>query len=223
MIIAIDGPAGSGKSSTARAVAKRLGYRHLDSGAFYRALTFLALQSGIPPEQWPELTADDLDRFAVSARPFGDGFHLYSHGEDITDHLRLTQVNAHVSQMARVPAVREWLLGRLRGAAAESDVVADGRDIGTVVFPDADLKVYLVAEPEVRARRRLAEYGVVEPDEAELAAEVERLQQRDRMDTEREIAPLRKAPDAVVIDTSTLAFDEQVDRIVELAQGRMGT
>lgn len=220
MIIAIDGPAGSGKSSTARAVARRLGFRHLDSGAFYRALTFVALTERIPPERWPELTGEDLEQLEISARPADEGFHLFRKEEDITAELRRPEVNAHVSEMARVPAVREWLLEHLRAAARGSDVVADGRDIGTVVFPDAELKVFLVADPEVRARRRLAEYGQTEPSPEELEAEVGRLMKRDRIDSEREVAPLREAGDAVRVDTSHLTFEEQVARIVELARSR---
>jgi cytidylate kinase len=218
VIIAIDGPAGSGKSSTARAVARRLGFRHLDSGAFYRALTFVALADELSSERWAELTGAELDRLDISARPSGEGFHLYRGGQDITGELRRPEVNAHVSEMARVPAVRDWLLAHLREAARGSDVVVDGRDIGTVVFPDAELKIFLVADPEVRARRRLAEYQVTEPTPAELAAEVERLLQRDRIDSERDVAPLKEAPDAVRVDTSGLTFEEQVGRIVEWAR-----
>lgn len=220
MIIAIDGPAGSGKSSTARAVARRLGFRHLDSGAFYRALTSVALEDGPPPARWSELDEPALERFEISARPADEGFRLYRGERDITGDLRRPEVNAHVSEMARVPAVREWLLGRLHDAARGSDVVADGRDIGTVVFPEADLKVFLVADPEVRARRRLAESGHPDPTPAELAAEVERLLTRDRIDSEREVAPLMEAPDAVRIDTSHLTFEGQVERIVNLALER---
>lgn len=218
MIIAIDGPAASGKSSTARAVARRLGFRHLDSGAFYRALTHAALELGIPTAEWPDLTEEELDRLEIHARPDGDGVHLYRGERDITEELRRPEVNAHVSEMARVPAVRQWLLEHLRQAARGSDVVVDGRDIGTVVFPDAELKVFLVADPEVRARRRLAEYGVTDPSAAELDAEIERLLERDRIDSEREVAPLREPEDAVRLDTSNLEFDEQVERIVELVR-----
>lgn len=220
MIIAIDGPAGSGKSSTARAVARRLGFRHLDSGAFYRALTYVALTERLPLEEWSGLTTAALDRLGITARPADEGFHIFRHDQDITAELRRQEVNAHVSEMARVPAVREWLLAHLRDAARGSDIVADGRDIGTVVFPEAELKVFLVADPEVRARRRLAEYGNPDPGPAEVTAETERLLQRDRIDSEREVAPLRAAPDAVRVDTSHLGFEEQVAEIVRLAEHR---
>ena len=117
------------------------------------------------------------------AEPADSGFRMLVDGVDVTDEIRSPEVNAHVSHMARVPAVRDWLLGRLREAARGVDLVADGRDIGTVVFPDAELKIYLFAEHVVRARRRLAQYGVPDPDPVTLAAEVERLKERDRMDS----------------------------------------
>ena len=221
MIIAIDGPAGSGKSSTAKAVARKLGFRHLDSGAFYRAITHAALQRAIPVAAWPALDASVLDSFAVSAEPSGEGFLFRVAGEDVTNEIRSPEVNAHVSQMAAIPAVREWLMDQLRAVGAASSVVSDGRDIGTVVFPDADLKVFLVAQSDVRARRRLAETGNDSPSPEELQNEVDRLGKRDRADSSRETAPLRQAEDAIVIDTSELTFEEQVDRIVELAQQRV--
>lgn len=222
MIIAIDGPAGSGKSTTARAVARRLGLRHLESGAFYRALTLAALEAGIPVEEWDRLDTEDLEALRVSARPADDAFRLFIADDDATDRLRSPRVNAHVSHLARVPAVRDWLLARLRDAARESDLVSDGRDIGTVVFPDADLKVFLVASAETRARRRLAEHGILEPTPEQLAQETERLLERDRIDSQRDVAPLAKAPDAILLDTTHLTFDEQVDRIVALARARVG-
>ena len=222
MIIAIDGPAGSGKSSTAKAVARRLGFRHLDSGAFYRALTWAALRDGIEPDRWDSLTADELDAFAVRAEPADIGFQFSVAGDDVTAAIRSPEVNAHVSQMARVPAVREWLLQSLRDASVGTDLVADGRDIGTVVFPDAELKVFLIADPRERARRRALESGLDLTDEV-LEAEVERLLARDRIDSGREIAPLRQADDAILIDTTALGFEEQVDRIAELASLRRRT
>jgi CMP/dCMP kinase len=219
MIIAIDGPAGSGKSTTARAVAQELGFRHLDSGAFYRALTFAALRRGLHPDEWPRLSGVDLDAFDVKAEPAAEGFRMYVAGSDVHEEIRSAEVNASVSVMARVPAVRDWLLERLRGAAEISDLVADGRDIGTVVFPDATLKVFLVADPVERARRRLLQMGL-STDPATLAAEVARIQERDRVDSTRAVAPLRAAADAVVLDTTGLGFDEQVAAIVALARQR---
>lgn len=220
MIVAIDGPAGSGKSTTAREVARRLGFRHLDSGAFYRALTLGALRGGIAIERWPGLTATQLDALDVRAVPAEGSFRMTLNGEAVDAEIRAPEINAHVSAMARVPAVRTWLLGRLRAAAEGVDLVSEGRDVGTVVFPHAELKVFLVADPATRARRRLLELGLTDPSADDLAAERERLLRRDRIDTERDVAPLRKAADAVEIDTSTLSFDEQVGRIVELVEQR---
>lgn len=220
MIVTIDGPAASGKSSTAREVARRLGFRHLDSGAFYRAITLAALRAGVSPERWASLTGADLDALRVRAIPGDGGFRFTVDGRDVTAEIRTPEVDAHVSHMARLPVVREWLLEQLRAAGRATDLVADGRDMGTVVFPDADVKVFLTADARERARRRLAQMGDENPDEATLGAEEARLLERDRMDSEREIAPLRPAPDAVLLDTTGLSFDEQVQRIVELARAR---
>jgi cytidylate kinase len=223
LIIAIDGPAASGKSSTARAVAAALGYRHLDSGAFYRALTRAALERGIPVEQWPGLTRDEIAALAISSEPHEAGYRLRIAGEVIPDEaLRTAAVNAHVSPMACVPAVRDWLFAALREAGKGGGLVADGRDIGTVVFPEAGLKVFLTASPEARARRRLIERGHAAPSEAEVRAEAERLASRDRIDSTRAIAPLRQDATARLIDTSELDFTEQVGRIVQLAQQMLG-
>lgn len=220
MIVTIDGPAGSGKSSTARTVAERLGFHHLESGGFYRALTHAALEAEIPPEGWHTLSAEELDSFHVHARPADSGYRLFIKDNDITDALRSSQVDAHVSAMARVPVVRDWLLERLRRAADEGSLVADGRDMGTIVFPDADLKVFLTADTKTRARRRLRDRGVHNPTAEVLSQEEARLIERDRTDSEREVAPLRRPVDAVVVDTTNLDFNTQVDRIVRLVRAR---
>jgi len=222
MIIAIDGPAGSGKSSTARQVAHRLGFRHLDSGAFYRAITLAALERGLAPERWPLLDASELNDLHVYAVPVVSAFEFFIGDRNVTDEIRSPDVNSHVSQMAAVPAVREWLLGQLREAGKAGQLVADGRDIGTVVFPGADLKIFLVAQSETRARRRLAEMGVHDPSTIEVQNEIDRLGRRDQMDSQRATAPLRRAEDAVIVDTTRLSFEEQVDRIVGLARRIQG-
>ena len=220
MIITIDGPAGSGKSSTAREVARRLGYRHLDSGAFYRALTRALLDRGVAPDAWAGLNAAELDALGVRGVATPSGYRLEAHGIDLGDRIRAPEVNAHVSAVAALPAVREWLLGRLRDAARDGDLVTDGRDMGTVVFPDADLKFFLVATPATRAGRRLRETGQ-DPDlEQSLRAEMARIEARDRADSERSLAPLRQPDDAELIDTTELSFEEQVERIVERVRDR---
>jgi cytidylate kinase len=220
IIIAIDGPAGSGKSSTARAVAAELGYRHLDSGAFYRGITLAALRADLPPEEWDALSAPELQRLGVRGEPADGGYRLTLHGEDVSAAIRSPEVNASVSRMAAVPAVRDWLLGALRDAGARGGLVADGRDIGTVVFPDAELKVFLVCAPEERARRRLLEQGVAGPEDDEVRQEARRLTERDTLDSTRAVAPLLRAPDAVLLDTTALAFDAQVQAILRLAETR---
>lgn len=220
MIIAMDGPAGSGKSSTAREVARRLGYLHVDSGAFYRALTYALLEAGVPEDAWDALDADRLDGLGVRGeREPGTGEVRLRVGDEVVGpELRTDRVNAHVSHVARITGVRSWLLGRLRALAESEDVVVDGRDIGTAVFPDAPLKVFLVADPEIRARRRLKQEGVAEPDRATLLEAIDRLKERDRLDSEREVAPLKAAEDAVRVDTTSLTFEEQVEAILELAK-----
>ncbi|CAN5710823.1 (d)CMP kinase [soil metagenome] len=220
MIIAIDGPAGSGKSSTARAVARALGFTHLDSGAFYRALTCAALRADIPVEQWGQLDAARLDTLAVSAELAGNGFRMRVAGRDVGAEIRAPDLTAGVAAMARVPAVRDWLLDRLRAVGRSADVVADGRDIGTVVFPEAEVKVFLIAEPRTRARRRLQQMVLPHDDEA-VGAEMQRIEERDRADSSRDIAPLRAAEDAILLDTTDLDFQAQVARIVGLARRQL--
>lgn len=220
IIIAIDGPAGSGKSSTARAVAAQMGYRHLDSGAFYRGITLAALRSQLPPERWDALSASELQQLGVRGVPTGSGYRITLHGEDVSTAIRAPEVNASVSRMASVPGVREWLLSALRDAGARGGLVADGRDIGTVVFPDAELKVFLVCAPEERARRRLLEQGATGVDDEEVRQEARRLTERDTLDSTRAVAPLLRAPDAVLLDTTALAFDAQVRAILRLAEAR---
>jgi cytidylate kinase len=220
VIVAIDGPAGSGKSSTAREVAGRLGYLHVDSGAFYRALTYALLSAGVPEDQWDALTAGEMDRLQVRGER-GDGAIRMRVGDTVVEEeIRTAEVNAGVSHVARIPAVRSWLMGRFRALAESEDLVVDGRDIGTVVFPDAELKIYLAADPEVRARRRLLQQGTADPDRDALLAEIRRLMDRDHADSRRATAPLRPADDAVHVDTTALTFEEQVAAILELVKGR---
>lgn len=221
IVIAIDGPAGSGKSSTAKRVASELGYRHLDSGAFYRAITLAALEAGIPPEQWSDLTRRDLDALGVASTASDQGYAFTVAGRGADERLRSPEVNAHVSRMAAVPAVREWLLSALRKAGERGGLVADGRDIGTVVFPDADLKVFLVCAPAERARRRLREQGNATPEQSQIDLETTRLTARDDADSGRAVAPLVQASDAVLLDTTHLDFDQQVQAILHLAKERI--
>ncbi|HEV8197316.1 MAG TPA: (d)CMP kinase [Gemmatimonadales bacterium] len=212
-VIAIDGPSASGKSSTAAAVARAIGAVHLDSGALYRGLTVLALD--LADRSVPAIirAADqrglELRRVAGDLVPFLDG-------RDAEPRIRTPEVTALVSEVSAQAPLREWVNARLRSAVQGAQpVVMDGRDIGTAVFPDARLKVFLTASPEARARRRLIQRGEA-PDPARLEAEAARLAERDHLDSTRAIAPLRRAADAVLLDTSDMSFERQVGAIVRL-------
>ncbi len=213
-VIAIDGPAASGKSSTAAAVANTLGALHLDSGALYRGLTRVALDEATTD---PGLVLAAADRRQLVLRLDGVEIAPYLDGAPAEHLIRTSEVTARVSDIAALGRCRDWVNVRLRAAAAGDRVlVLDGRDIGTAVFPDARLKVFLTASPESRARRRLAQRGEVF-DAQSLARETEALAVRDSLDARRTIAPLRRADDAVLLDTSDLSFRAQVDIIVALA------
>jgi cytidylate kinase len=199
MVIAIDGPAASGKSSTAQWVAERLGYLHVDSGSLYRALTAALLRQGAPPDRW-------TPTHMVSQGPRVDGV---SAEEEIRGGL----VTEHVSHVARVTEVRTWVNAQVRAAAERHDIVADGRDMGTAVFPDAPLKIFLVADPWERARRRLTQRLSRRPTDEEIAEETDLIVQRDAKDATQTV----QAKDAVLLDTTYLTQAEQVERIVALA------
>ncbi|MDX2193089.1 MAG: (d)CMP kinase [Gemmatimonadales bacterium] len=217
-VLALDGPAASGKSSTALAVARRLGCLHLDSGAIYRAVTFVALDEALGDDAEAMLRA--VERRGFTLQPFDAGFEAFLDGEPAEARIRTPAVTAHVSRISALPAVREWVNQRLRLAAHGRAVVVDGRDIGTVVFPEARLKVYLHATARARAERRLRQRGDA-VDAAALEAETARLAERDHQDSTRAVAPLRRAPDAAFLDTSELTFEEGVERVIALWEGRL--
>jgi len=200
MVVAIDGPAGAGKSTVARAAARALGFTYLDSGAMYRAVGLMAQRHGGAASD----RAEELD--------IRLGDRVLANGEDVTDAIRTPEVSEAASKVATNPRVREALVQKQRELLSEGNWVAEGRDIGTVVAPDAAVKVYLTASPEERARRRAAELGTdvrtVRQDQA----------LRDAQDMEREHSPLMAARGAVELDTSGLSVDEVVDRIVELVE-----
>jgi len=216
-VIAIDGPAGSGKSTTAKAVAARLGMPHVESGALYRAVTLAALDAGVPFEG---------QRLAALARSLpirldlaADGFRPEIAGVDVSAAIRSERVTADVSEVSAIPEVRAWVNEEVRAAVRRhpKGAVLDGRDIGTVVFPDAALKVFLTATPQARALRRLLQDGRAADPEA-VRREIAALELRDTKDSSRAVAPLRQADDAVPLATSDLTFEEQVERIVALAR-----
>lgn len=215
MVVAIDGPAASGKSSTARWVAEKLGYRHVDSGALYRAVTLVALRQSGDPAGWTDAVLRHLAH-GVTLAPAEGGFEPLVNGERVGDAIRGVEVTRHVSLVAQSTTIREWVNDRVRLAGADHDVVVDGRDIGTVVFPDAPLKVFLVADPWERARRRLIQRLGRRPNDDEIAEETELLVMRDSHDATQTV----QARDAVLLDTTYLTQTEQVDRIVALARAR---
>ena len=217
LVLAIDGPAGSGKSTTAAAVAQRLRLPHVESGALYRAVTLAALDAGaaLAGQRLVALARSLPIRLDLTAA----GFRPEIAGVDVTQEIRSARVTAKVSEVSALPEVRQWVNQEVRDAVARHPrgAVLDGRDIGTVVFPDAVLKIFLVADPAVRARRRLLQDGR-EPDPDSVAREVEQLERRDAYDSTRAVAPLRQASDAVALDTSDLSFEEQVEAVVERAR-----
>ena len=217
-VVAIDGPAGSGKTTTAGEVARRLGFVHLDSGALYRAITLAALDAGVPPGQ-PQRVVALAGQLPIRWVFDGAAFRPEVAGTDVTDAIRAARVTARVSQYAALPAVRDWVNAELRQAASggPAGVVVEGRDIGTVVFPGAALKVFLTAAPEARAVRRLAQEGRA-GDATSVRQQSRELVRRDEADASRDVAPLRAAADAHTIDTTGLTFEEQVARVVALAR-----
>lgn len=230
-VIAIDGPSASGKSTTARAVAEELGFAHLDSGSLYRGVTLVGLRETARRELegedplsaiGPEAILRAAEDRGLMLQPDGAGFAAYLDGEPVDKVLRGTEVTAHVSAVSAVPVIREWINSRLRAMVrAGRDVVVDGRDIGTVVFPDAELKIFLTATPEARAGRRINQRG--DPvDPGGLETETAALAARDQADSSRSVAPLRAAPDAVPLDTTAMPFSDQVRFIVELARPIFG-
>ncbi len=216
-VVAIDGPAGSGKSTTAEAVARALGLPHVESGALYRAVTLAALDAGVALEG-PRLVA--LARaLPIRLDLTAGGFRPEIAGTDVSEAIRAERVTAHVSAVSAIEDVRRWVNEEVRRAVAHypAGAVLDGRDIGTVVFPDALLKIYLTATPDERARRRLRQDGRPSSPHA-LRREVEELARRDAADSSRALAPLKPAPDAVLLDTSDMSQEAQVGHIVALAR-----
>jgi cytidylate kinase len=212
-VIAIDGPAASGKSSTAHWVAERLGFRHVDSGSIYRAATAAQLRVAPDPAAWDEESVLETARRTVRLHPSKDGFSPRIDGRSAEREIRGAAVTQHVSLVARMQSVRAWVNEQVRDAARSHSVVVDGRDMGTVVFPDADVKIFLVADPWERARRRLIQRLQRAPTDDEIAAETDQLVHRDARDSQQS----GQAPDAILLDTTYLTQQDQVDRIVALA------
>ena len=224
-VIAIDGPAASGKSSTARAVAEALGCAHLDSGALYRGVTLVAgraCAARAPADLDEEAILQAVRRLQLSLRPSKTGFSVSLAGEPVDDALRGTEVTALVSAVSALPGVRAWVNEQVRRIARSGrPIVVEGRDIGSAVFPEAVLKVFLTASPRARAERRLLQRGEG-ASPADLERETALLAARDEADSRRAVSPLRMADDAVSLDGTGLTFDQQVEAIVRLARQRIG-
>lgn len=222
MIIAIDGPAGSGKSTTAKGVARRLGYLYIDTGAMYRAAALAFIREA---EAASESAAERvLPRLHVDLRHENDGLRVFLNGEDVTEEIRRSSVTSRVSEIAALPPVREKMVDEQRRIARRYEaqgggVVLDGRDIGTVVFPEADVKIFMVAGEEIRARRRREE--LLQRGESVTYEEVlDEIRRRDARDAGRALSPLAKAEDAIEIDTSRLDVEEQITQVVAIVQER---
>jgi cytidylate kinase len=218
--VAIDGPAGAGKSTIAKAAAKALGFVYLDTGAIYRTVAWHITMLGIGPKDTDHVPAL-LDDANIQISFQEDGQHMLLNGKDITGEIRTPEIGACASQVAAQPAVREMLLDLQRDLATRHNIIMDGRDIGTVVLPNASLKIYLTASPEVRAQRRYEEYlqkGQKAVYEEVLADQ----KKRDYDDTHRKIAPLKQAKDAVRLDTTDLSLEEAVEAVVKLMEEKLG-
>ncbi len=216
VVVAIDGPAGAGKSTVARRVAQALGFIYIDTGAMYRAVALWAQRTGV--------TEDDMHRLEQLAREADIAFRagastVLLNGEDVSEAIRVPEMSSMASKVSAVPAVRRALVEKQRAMAAESSVVMEGRDIGTVVFPDARVKVFLDADSAVRARRRVEELRRkgLPVDESAAARE---MAERDQRDSTRAEAPLMQAPDAVYLDTTGLTIDQVVEEILKLTRSR---
>lgn len=216
--IAIDGPAGAGKSSIARAAASNLGFLYVDTGALYRTVALGALKQGLKPEEKENIIAL-LPELTVTMGFVEGEQRVFLNGEDVSEEIRLPEVSGAASTVSAIPEVRAFLFDLQQNMAKTNNVLMDGRDIGTVVLPDAQLKIFLTATPEERARRR---YEQLKHKEGITYDEVLKdLNQRDYQDTHRDIAPLKQADDAILLDTTHMSFDEVVHAIESLAKERL--
>lgn len=212
--VAIDGPAGAGKSTVARAAAKALGYIYVDTGALYRAVGLNALRAGIQTDDADAVTAM-LDSIRVELK-FENGEQLVLlNGENVSSEIRTPDASMAASNVSAIPAVRAFLFDLQRNIAAENDCIMDGRDIGTVVLPDAQVKIFLTASPEIRAKRRYDEL-IEKGQQVDFRDVLDDLIKRDYNDSHREVAPLRPADDGVIVDTSELTLEESINKVIEV-------
>lgn len=217
--VAIDGPAGAGKSTIARTAAKAMGYIYVDTGALYRAVGVYSLRHGFDTKN-ADTVAATLSDIQVELKFLGDIQHVFLNGEDVSEEIRTPDASMAASDVSAVPAVRQFLFDLQRDIAKANNCIMDGRDIGTVVLPDAQVKIFLTASPEARAQRRykeLQEKGATDTYEAVLAD----LKQRDYNDSHRATAPLKPAEDSVLVDTTALTLQESVQKVISVIQNKM--
>jgi cytidylate kinase len=219
--IAIDGPAGAGKSTIARMVAGTLGFVYVDTGGMYRAVTWKVLQDGIMPDQAAEAIAA-AQRMSIELHPRADGQQVFVDGVDVTKLIRSSAVNEHVSQIASLGEIRQILVAKQKEMAASKGVVMDGRDIGTHVMPDAEIKIFLTASVKERAQRRFKEMQSGGDQSVTLEQLEQDIARRDQMDEQREISPLAQADDALLIDSTTMTIPDVVDAILRLCRDKVG-
>ncbi len=218
--IAIDGPSGAGKSTIAKAAAKKLGFVYLDTGAIYRTVAWHITMMGIGPKDTDHVPAL-LDDINIEIMFQEDGQHMILNGKDITGEIRTPEIATCASQVAAQPAVRTFLLDLQRDLAKNHNIIMDGRDIGTVVLPNASLKIFLTATPEKRAQRRYEEY-IQKGRKISYEEVLEDQKKRDYDDMHRKISPLKQAKDAVVVDTTYMSLQESIDTVVALMQEKLG-
>ena len=218
--VAVDGPSGAGKSTLAKAIAKEMNIIYVDTGAMYRCIGLYMYRSGIGSKDAPHVIAA-LPQVHIEMR-YEDGLqHMVLNGQDVTEEIRLPEMSMYASDVSAIPEVRNFLLETQRAFARENSVIMDGRDIGTVVLPDAQVKIFLYADVEIRARRRFLELeqrGTPVPYEEVLKD----MEQRDYNDTHREVAPLQPAADSIMIDTSRLSFRESLELLLDVVRGSIG-
>ena len=219
LIVAIDGPAGAGKSTVAKRVAKELGYTYMDTGAMYRAFAWKVKQRGIEPEEGEKLRAA-LRQTKIELAERDGNLKILLDGEDVTAQIRTPELSQWASKVSALKPVRERMVELQRAMGARGGVVAEGRDIGTVVFPQAEVKVFLTAGSVERARRRFEELGIQEK-QVTLEETLEEMEERDRRDQERAVAPLRKAEGAIAIDSTGCSVEEVVERIMQEVKRQM--
>jgi CMP/dCMP kinase len=217
LLITIDGPAGAGKTTVSRSLARSLGYRYLDTGALYRAVALKATENGVSSDRDLEKFCQNLTLNFVQE---GGVFRLFCNGEDVTDRIRTNEISMMASKISAKPVVRKTLLNVQREIGKKKEVIAEGRDMGTVVFPDADIKFFLDATPKTRALRRYQEIGL---QSAQTLKQIEdQIRKRDKNDSSRELAPLKAAPDAIIIDSTKFSAEQVVEQMLKYIQVYIG-